>query len=70
MLDLKIKTKDFINLVNSGKITLNKNKLEKKLSEIKIVPIQNDLNFTIPKDIIQEEVKRIFFKNSISLELI
>lgn len=70
MLELKITTLDFIDLVNTGKLILNENEIEKKLSEIEIIPIQNGLSFEISKDKFQEEIKRIFSKDSISLELI
>jgi len=70
MFKVKITASDFIDFVNSGKLILNQNDLEKILSEIKIIPIQKDLTFTIQKDLIQKEIKRILPIDSISLELI
>ena len=70
MLQIEITTADFIDLVNSKKLVLNQNDLEKILSEIKIFPVQNGLNFKISKNIVQEELKQILSKDLISLELI
>lgn len=70
MLQVKITILDFIDLVNSRKLILNQNDLEKKLDEIKIIPIQNGLTFSIKEEAVKEELKRIISKDSISLELI
>lgn len=70
MLQVKITILDFIDLVNSRKLILNQNDLEKILYEIKIIPIQNGLTFSIKEEAVKEELKRIISKDSISLELI
>ena len=70
MLQVKITILDFIDLVNSRKLILNQNDLEKILNEIKIIPIQNGLTFSIKEEAVKEELKRIISKDSISLELI
>ena len=70
MLPIKITILDFIDLVNSRKLILNQNDLEKILDEIKIIPIQNGLTFSIKEEAVKEELKRIISKDSISLELI
>ncbi len=70
MLQVKITILDFIDLVNSRKLILNQNDLEKILDEIKIIPIQNGLTFSIKEEAVKEELKRIISKDSISLELI
>ena len=69
MLQVKITILDFIDLVNSRKLILNQNDLEKILDEIKIIPIQNGLTFSIKEEAVKEELKRIISKDSISLEL-
>ena len=70
MLQVKITILDFIDLVNSRKLILNQNDLEKILDEIKIIPIQNGLTFSIKEEAVKEELKRIISKDSIFLELI
>ena len=70
MLQVKITILDFIDLVNSRKLILNQNDLEKILDEIKIIPLQNGLTFSIKEEAVKEELKRIISKDSISLELI
>ena len=70
MLQVKITILDFIDLVNSRKLILNQNDLEKILDEIKIIPIQNGLTFSIKEEAVKEELKRIISKDSVSLELI
>ena len=70
MLQVKITILDFIDLVNSRKLILNQNDLEKILDEIKIIPIHNGLTFSIKEEAVKEELKRIISKDSISLELI
>ena len=70
MLQVKITILDFIDLVNSRKLILNQNDLEKILDEIKIIPIQNGLTFSIKEEAVKEELIRIISIDSISLELI
>ena len=55
MLQVKITILDFIDLVNSRKLILNQNDLEKILDEIKIIPIQNGLTFSIKEEAVKEE---------------
>ena len=70
MLQVKITILDFIDLVNSSKLILNHNDFDNLLDEIKIIPIQNGLTFSIKEEAVKEELKRIISKDSISLELI
>ena len=70
MLNIQIKTEDFIDLVNSGVLNIPLNEIEEIKSKIKINPIKNGNNFFTSTKIVNEELKKIILTYSTRLELI
>lgn len=69
MLSLKIKTIDFIELINSNIIEISVSDLEELKSKINIVPEQNGLDFKVSDDCFSEEFKRVFPTYSVLFQL-
>ena len=70
MLSLKIKTNDFINLVNKKIIEISASDLEELKSKIEIVPEQKENAFKISDNHFLKEFKKVFSTYSVIFELI
>jgi len=69
MLSLKIKTDDFINLINTKIIEISLSDLEELKSKIKIVPEQKENAFKVSDNYFSEEFKKVFSTYSVLFEL-
>jgi hypothetical protein len=69
MLSLKIKTIDFIELINSNIIEISVSDLEDLKSKIKIIPDQNRNEFKVSDDCFSEEFKKVFSNYSVLFQL-
>jgi len=69
MLSLKIKTIDFIELINSNIIEISVSDLEELKSKIKIIPDQNRNAFKVSDDCFSEEFKKVFSNYSVLFQL-
>ena len=70
MVSIKIKTDDFINLINTKTIDISVSDLEELKSKIKIVPKQKGNDFKLSDNYFSEEFKKVFSKYSVLFELI
>ncbi|GEJ52798.1 TPA: hypothetical protein ACT5CK_002365 [Flavobacterium psychrophilum] len=70
MVSIKIKTDDFINLINTKTIEISASDLQELKSKINIVPKKNGESFLLSNDVFLEEFKRVFSTYSVLFELI
>tara|TARA_R110000868_G_C10783295_1_gene755686 strand:+ start:579 stop:791 length:213 start_codon:yes stop_codon:yes gene_type:complete len=69
MVSIKIKTEDFINLINTKTIEISVSDLEELKSKIKIVPEQKGKSFLLSNDAFSEGFKKVFSTYSVLFEL-
>ncbi|EKT4510958.1 hypothetical protein AAIP42_002706 [Flavobacterium psychrophilum] len=71
MVSIKIKTDDFINLINTKTIEISASDLQELKSKINIVQKKkNGESFLLSNDVFLEEFKRVFSTYSVLFELI